>query len=172
MAQPPPTDPAEAARAAYVVVLRLLAGRDLTERQLRERLARRGFEPAAIESAIDRARACRALDDGRAAAARARTELLVRGRGKARALRQLAALGVAPEVAREAVAGVLDEHDERTLAARALERRLRGRPLPPSGDPALARIYRYLISQGFPASTVMALLKARGRGKPDPGEDD
>ena len=146
---------------AYVAALKMLARRELSESQVRSRLARRQFDPDEIDSAVVRLRRERALDDQRTALACARTELHVRRRGRGRVLRQVEALGISRAVARAAVGEVFAGVDERVLVAQALERRLRGASLE---DPALARrVYRYLLGQGFEAGAVMSALRERTR---------
>ena len=58
----------------------LLGQRELSEAQLRARLARRGCDPDAIDQALDRLKRDRTLDDGRVARAAARLEAGVRRR--------------------------------------------------------------------------------------------
>ena len=62
----------------------MLARRELSEAQLRQRLARREHSAGDIEAAVARLRDERAIDDARAAEAIARTETGLRHRGKAR----------------------------------------------------------------------------------------
>jgi regulatory protein len=149
----------EAGRA-YLSGLKLLARRELSEAQLRTRLARRRFDPAHIDDAVERLRAERALDDRRVALACARTEARVRQRGRARVIRQVESLGVARDVARAAVAEVFGEIDESALLEQALDKRLRrGVAL---ADPAAARrVFRYLIGQGFDPDRVSVILQSR-----------
>lgn len=160
------------ARAAYAAGLGMLARRELSEAQLRERLARRQHETAAIEQAVTRLRDAGALDDRRVAVAIARTEAHIRSRGRTRALHRLHAAGIDDKLAEEAVAEVFGALDERALLERALERRLRG----PSGrilDAAhFRRLYQQLVRQGFSPSAVMATLKARARHQDQASPDD
>jgi regulatory protein len=145
---------------AYVVALTLLSRRELAETQLRTRLSRRKFDEQDIDAAIARLRGERALDDRRTALACARTQVRLKHRGRARVIRQIEALGIARDVARDAVAEVFGELDEDALLEHALERRLRaGMSL---SDPAIARrIHRYLLGQGFDPSAVTTLLRRK-----------
>jgi regulatory protein len=147
---------------AYVAGLTLLARRELAEAQLRERLARRKFEPDDIDAAVTRLRRERAIDDRRTALACARTEMRVKHRGRARVVRQIEAIGIARDVAREAVAEVFAEVDETELLQQALDRRLRhGMDV---SDPAVfRRVHRYLLGQGFEPGRVTALLRVRAK---------
>jgi len=149
----------EAGRA-YLSGLKMLARRELSEAQLRARLLRREFEPHDIDTAVERLRQERALDDRRVALACARTEARVRHRGRARVIRQVEALGIAREVARAAVAEVFGEIDESALLEQALDKRLRrGQTLEDERD--VRRIHRYLVAQGFAPSRVHALIQSR-----------
>jgi SOS response regulatory protein OraA/RecX len=150
-----------AADRAYVAALRMLARRELCEAQLRTRLERRQFDPGNIDAALTQLRRERALDDRRTALACARTEALVKHRGRARVLRSVERLGVSPAMARAAVNEVFNGLDEREMIAAAIDRRLRhGMSL---GDAATSRrVHRYLLGQGFDPATVADALRKRG----------
>ena len=150
----------DAANRAYVVALTLLARRELAEAQLRARLTQRTFEDEEVDAAIARLKAERALDDRRTALACARTQVRLKHRGRARVVRQIEALGISRDVAREAAEEVFAEFDEHALLEEALDRRLRhGLSLT---DPAVVRrMHRSLLGQGFDPGRVTALLRAR-----------
>jgi regulatory protein len=152
---------ADAAAQAYLSGLKLLARRELSEAQVRTRLARRKFDAEAIDHAISRLREERALDDRRVALACARTEARVRQRGRARVVRHIESLGIARDIAAAAVAEVFAEVDEASLLEQALEKRLR-RGVSLDDTAHVRRIHRYLIGQGFPPSRVMAALRSHG----------
>lgn len=147
---------------AYITGLRWLARRELSESQVRARLARLQFESHEIDEAVDRLRGERAVDDARTAMACARTEALVKRHGRLRALRQLDALGITRDVAGAAVAEVFGDLDEDLLIRHALDRRLRHNE--PLDDPAtIRRVHRYLLTQGFDATRVHAAIRDRTR---------
>ena len=152
----------DGADRAYVAGLTLLARRELAEAQLRTRLSKRKFDEDDIETAVARLRRERALDDRRTAVACARTQVRIKHRGRARVVRQIEALGIARDVARDAVAEVFAEVDEAALLEHALDRRLRhGMTL---SDPAVfRRVHRYLLGQGFAPDRVMTLLRRRAK---------
>ena len=153
---------ADGADRAYVAGLTLLARRELAEAQLRLRLARRKFESNDIEAAVARLREERALDDRRTALACARTEVRIRRRGRARVVRQIEALGIARDIARDAVAEVFADIDEAELLQQALDRCVRREM--DLGDPAVfRRVHRRLLMQGFDAERVMTLLRSRAK---------
>jgi regulatory protein len=146
----------------YLVGLKLLARRELSEAQLRMRLARQEFSDADIGAAVARLSRERALDDRRTALACARTEVAIRRRGRIRVLRRVEALGISRDTARSAVDEVFGEVDEAALLEQALDRRLKGATL--DEPAALRRIHRYLIAQGFDPAHVATLLRRRSRG--------
>jgi regulatory protein len=155
---------------AYVAGLRLLARRELTEAQVRERLSRRGHQDADIDAAVNRLKEERALDDARVAAAMARTGVTVKRRGRLRLKRELDAAGIAAPVAREALDAVFGSLDPDDLLEAALRRRLRdGRLI--ADDREFQRLYRYLAGQGFESDRILAALGARRAGRRETGSD-
>jgi regulatory protein len=145
---------------AYTDGLKMLARRELSELQLRQRLARKGHTPGAIDEAIARLRAERAIDDARVAEAIARTETSVRRRGKLRVRMQIERAGIATAIAKRAVDEVFDGIDDAALLESSLRKRLRGREAI-SDDREFQRLYRYLVGQGFDPERVLGALKAR-----------
>lgn len=143
---------------AYVAGLRLLARRELTAAQLRERLLRRDYPPDEVDAALDRLRDTGALDDARAARAYASTAARVRGRGRLRVRRELEAAGVDDEAARAALDAAYAEVDEAALIDRAIVRRLRGAI---RDEAHLARLLQYLVRLGFPSAAALEALKKR-----------
>lgn len=147
-------------RSAYVAGLQMLARRELTERQLRERLARRGYAAGDIDTAIARLKSDRSLDDARVARAMAHAEVTLKRHGRLRAQRQLEAAGLGAALARAALDDVLATVDQDALIGAALGRRLRGtRAI--EDDAEFRRLYRFLVGQGFDSELVVKTLKAR-----------
>src|SRR5438093_12166884 len=134
--------------SAYVDGLKMLARRELSEQQVRQRLARKGYEPDAIDDAVMRLRNERALDDARVAEAIARTETSVRRRGKLRVQMQIQRAGITKDIARRAVNEVFEAIDDDALINASLKKRLRGRDTI-ADDREFQRLYRYLVGQGF-----------------------
>ena len=148
---------------AYVDALRMLARRELSEAQVRRRLARR-HAPAAIDAAVDRLRTERALDDVRVAEAIARTAINLKRRGRLRVCREIEQAGIAAATARRVVDEVFESVDGDALIEAALARRLRGRD-DITDDAQFARLYRFLIGQGFEPDRVLAALRNH-KGRP------
>jgi regulatory protein len=151
------------ARSAYAAGLAMLARRELSEAQVRERLARKDFDPETIDAAVARLSDVKAIDDCRVALSLARTESAVRTRGRGYVLRRLQSIGIDAEVAREAVDEVFGAIDEAALLERALARRLRGPTARIQDQAQFRRLLNQLVRQGFPPSAVIAALKARSR---------
>ena len=138
--------------------LRLLARRELSEAQLRQRLARRGHDPDSIDAAVTRLKADRSIDDARVAGIIARAETGLRKRGRLRVIRRIEAAGIAPSIARQAVDETFREVDNDALMAAALEKRLRGRTAI-ADHREFERLYRFMVGQGFEPDRVLALLR-------------
>ncbi len=148
--------------SAYVDGLKMLARRELSEQQVRQRLARKGHSTDAIDDAVTRLRHERALDDGRVAEAIARTETSIRRRGRIRVQLQLQKAGIDKSTAKRAIDEVFASIDDGALIEAALNKRLRGRETI-EDDKEFQRLYRYLAGQGFEAEQIMKALTARGR---------
>lgn len=148
--------------SAYLDGLKMLARRELSEAQVRRRLARHGYEPESIDAALERLKKERAIDDARVAEAIARTETGVKRRGRLRVRRQIEQAGIAAPTARRAVDDVFSGIDDHALIEAALARRLRGHTAI-ADDREFRRLYRYLLAQGFDADSVMKTLTAHRR---------
>jgi regulatory protein len=144
---------------AYTTALTLLARRELSTRQLRDRLVRRKFDADDIQAVVERLTRDRTLDDRRVAVAFARFEASIKGRGKRRVVQAVQRLGVDSGVAEEAVDEVFEEIDEGALFERALERRLKGTAVRDLDEKSRARIVRHLVGQGFDLSRVLRALR-------------
>jgi regulatory protein len=141
---------------AYIDALKMLGRRELSEAQVRQRLARREHAPDAIDAAVARLREERAIDDLRTAEVIARTQASIKRRGKLRVRRQIEQAGIQPAIARRAVDEVFAALDPEALLEASIAKRLRGRRI--AGEAELGRLYRYLVGQGFEPDRVMAAL--------------
>jgi len=158
----PPEDP-NSFKAAYFRALRWLSARELSEAQVRDRLADRGYSDAAIGPAVDRLRQERTIDDRRVASAAARTEARVRRRGPRRILGKLISMQIDRDLAQEVVKELFGETDEQELLETTLERRLRGN-FERLKDPLERRkVLTYLVRQGFSASAAASTLRQKSK---------
>jgi len=154
----------------YIDGLKMLGRRELSEAQVRQRLARKGHADEDVDAAIQRLTIERALDDARVANAIARTEITIKRHGRVRVRRQIESAGIAPALVKQAVDDAFGEVDDDALLQAALGRRLRG-------DRSIAdqrefqRLYRYLAAQGFESDRILKALTAR-RGRAVTDADD
>jgi len=146
----------------------MLARRELSVAGIRARLTDREHPAEEIDAAITRLLETGALDDARVARAYARTAATIKGRGRLRVMRELSEMGIERDVAAEALAEVFGELDERSLITKALQKKLHGRPRIAS-TAEHARLYQYLMRQGFSPAAVVAALRKLG-GREDPGD--
>ena len=153
-------------RSAYLDALHLLARRELSVKQLRERLVDRDHAADDIDRAVDHLLENKSLDDCRVAGAYVRTALKVKGRGRLRIQRELQMMGIDKAVAADAIVEAFGDADERALITRALQKKLRGgRKIESPAE--YARVFQFLMRQGFSPATVTAVLRARRRGGGD-----
>ena len=140
----------------------MLARRELSEQQVRQRLARKAHESDAIDAAVARLRGERALDDTRVAEAIARTQTSIKKRGKLRVRMQIERAGISKQIATRAIDDVFGAIDDEALLEASLAKRLRGRDAV-ADDREFQRLYRYLLAQGFESDRVLKALQGRTR---------
>jgi regulatory protein len=149
--------------SAYNDGLKLLGRRELSAADLRARLVDREHPADEIDAAIAKLTASGALDDRRVARAYARTASKIKGRGRLRVTRELQAMGIARDIVADAVGDVFGDLDERAMIDRAIQKKLRG-GRKPSTVQERARIYQFLMRQGFTPAAVSAALRRLGPG--------
>jgi len=154
----PPEDP-DSPKAAYFLALRWLTARELSEAQVRSRLAEKGYAEIAIQPALERLLRDRTIDDRRAATAVARTEARVRRHGPHRVMGKLIAMHIDRDLARDVVRELFSEEDEEALLGRTLELRLRGSRERLRDPRERRKILAYLVRQGFSASAASAAIR-------------
>ena len=158
----PPEDP-DSSKAAYFRALRWLTARELSEAQIRSRLADKGYSETAIRPAVERLLQERTLDDRRAATAVARTEARVRRHGPHRVMGKLIAMRIDRELAKEIVSELFAEEDEEALIESTLDLRLRGKPERLKDPRERRKILAYLVRQGFSASAASTAIRNQSR---------
>ena len=146
--------------AAWGAALRLLTYRPRTEREVRDRLARR-FPEDTVEDVVVALRAQRLLDDARFSRQWAESRSSRKPRSARMIARELLAKGVDGDVAEAAVREVDD--DDSAYRAILKHSRTRG----PSGDAAFQRrLLGYLQRRGFSMSVsrraIARLMDERG----------
>lgn len=157
--------------SAYSIALRALSRRELSESQIRQRLARKGYELEAIDLAIERLKTSGSIDDARVAAAIARSETGLKKRGRNRVRLQLQRAGIGAELAKQAVDAAFGDIEDDALIESALQKRLKdGQRIEDAR--AFQRLYRYLVGQGFESDKVLRLLSKRKRLATDVEAED
>lgn len=169
-----PAEPPDAARAMEIAA-HFLGTRPRTRWELERRLRRAGTEDAVIAATLERLAELGYLDD----AAFARWWGEQRDRHAPRGRRMIESELRRRGVPREVIDAHRDEHaapvrsledaslpgTEAERAREALERHLRGRPLPAEAK-ALQRIGMYLMRRGFDPETARGAIRAVG-AEPD-----
>jgi regulatory protein len=133
--------------SAVDTALRALRHRDLSSRELDERLRAKGFDEPAREEALETLARTGLVDDARFAESRARS-LAARGAGDSSIRHALRGAGVEAAAIEDALA-TLDPEEERARAI--VERRGSG-----------AKTARYLRGKGFSEDVVSALVAGAG----------
>jgi len=160
----PPEDP-DSPKAAYFRALRWLTARELSEAQVRSRLAEKGYTDNAIKPAVERLIQEGTIDDRRAATAVARTEARVRRHGPHRVMGKLIAMQIDRELAKDVVRELFGEEDEGALIERTLGTRLRGNAGRLKDPRERRKILAYLVRQGFSVSTASAAIRIKMKSR-------
>lgn len=147
-------EPSKPTRTAYDKALGLLARREHSRRELRQKLQRGGFAQDESSAAIEQLGGQGYQDDRRFAESLLRTRS-GQGYGPARIRAELRSQGIGDGVIRDLLDHAdIDWHD---LASDVLRRRYGG----PSPDPAeRVRRAQFLLRRGFAAATVRVLTHA------------
>lgn len=146
---------AETMRRALEDAYTLLSYRDRAEKELADRLTRKGYEEEIVATTLEKLRGVGYLDD----AAFARRWVAARGqaRGKRALAQELRLKGVDRDTAAEALADSQDDAGERAAARLAAVRRVSERPADTSRE-ARARLAAFLQRRGFGWDVVRPVL--------------
>ncbi len=143
----------------WLAAQRLLAVRDRSEGELRERLGRKGFGEEQIEKALARGRELGYLDDARFALGRARA-LLQSGRAVGpRLLADLRSRGIDETTARAACEEAAREQDLQTLIGELRQRRFPDFDFDRAPERARARVVNFFLRRGFPLAQVLTNMR-------------
>lgn len=144
---------------AYGLALRLLTGRDRSEKELRTALNKRGFDAQAIETAIERCRELGYVDDGRFALGRARSRLREGRAVGSRLLMDLRRSGIDEHLAEQAVDQALEETSTEEILRDLAERRFRDFIYTQADDKQRRRVIEFFLRRGFALSQVLSFFK-------------
>ena len=146
--------------------LTLLSRRDYTSSELRKKLLERDHDADAVNTLIQDLTTSRLLDDRRVAASHVRTAAAIKGRGRLRIARELAARGLPKDIVSEAL-GAVEKQDEATAIRKILTRKKW------PANPSLAdrrRMFQHLLRRGYSSEVIQRAL-GRGGSQDDEGRD-
>ena len=147
-------DPAAKAKQA---ALRLLALRDYSEHQLRQKLATRGYDDGLIDGLLEGFRRLGYVDDDAYAARQVRQMAMEKRYGNRRIEVSLREKGLSRERIEEALGTVREELSE-TQALEALIRKMTG-PTFVKDDKGKRRLVQRLMGRGFPPQLIYEMME-------------
>ncbi|HKP36226.1 MAG TPA: regulatory protein RecX [Pyrinomonadaceae bacterium] len=166
-AEPGPLDPAKARERVFQRAGKLLAAKQRTVEELRERLLEgRGATPQIVDTVIDRLREYGYLDDARFAQSYASLRVQQRPIGRQRLQRDLWLKKVDKKTADEALDQVFEQTPEAELIDRAIAKRIRLRGKPKTREDA-KKLFDHLLRQGFAFELVSEKARAIAKGEAD-----
>lgn len=149
----------EQARAATEVAIRALTSRPRSEREIRDRLRQKGFEPPVVDQVVRQLQEWRYLDDADFARYWIENRDNNRPRGKRLLEQELRLKGVDRETIAEAFGE--EERDELAAAMAVAERKASAmRSLP--AEVRQQRLMGYLARRGFDYDTIKQVVKRLG----------
>lgn len=165
-AETAPLDPAKARERVFQRAAKLLAAKQRSVEELRQRLLEgRGATKANVEEVIARLREYGYLDDAKFAQSYASLRLRERPIGRRRLQRDLWLKKVDKQTAETALDEVFEATPEQDLIDRAIAKRVRLRGRPKSREDA-KKLFDHLLRQGFEfelvSEKVRALAKSAG----------
>lgn len=147
--------------SAWDAALRLLGVRARSRSEIRERLQRRGFEAAEIESVLTRLTEAGLLDDAEFAHEWVQSRHRHSGRGRLALRRELRGKGVDEETVTQALAAI-EPDDERENALVLARRKLARSRLDPADYEQRAKAYRQLAGllgrRGYPPEVITSVV--------------
>src|ERR1051326_5322097 len=160
-----PPDPAKARERVFQRAAKLLAAKQRSIEELREKLSTtRGATKAMVDEAIERLRDYGYLDDAKFAQTYASLRLRERPIGRRRLQRDLWLKKVDKQTVDSALDEVFESTPEQNLIDRAIAKRVRLRGKPKTREEA-KKLFDHLIRQGF--SFELVSEKVRGLAKGD-----
>jgi regulatory protein len=162
-----PLDPAKARARVFQRAAKLLAAKQRSVEELRERLLEgRGATKANVDEVIARLREYGYLDDERFAQSYASLRLLQRPIGRQRLQRDLWLKKIDKKTADEALDQVFAATPEEDLIERAIAKRVRLRGKPKTREDA-KKLFDHLLRQGFAFELVRDKVRALSKSDVD-----
>lgn len=153
---------------AMNLACKILARCALSEKTMRERLAKKKVAAQTIESVIAKLKDMKLMSDRALAENMAQSRVKNRLFGNVRIERDLTARGIPLDAARRAVRNAAEETDSPTEEERALRLAQKRASQISSKDPLTLkrRLFGYLARRGFDPETIEAALERYGRLSP------
>lgn len=146
-------------RRAVTYALKILAGRDHSEAELRRKLAVKGFPDMTAERVIDKLRQSGYLDDERFALTWAESAIR-NGRGYGCRLKaDLSRRGVAEDVIAHALQRLEAEHEESAVLSDLMARKFAGFDFRQTDDRQKRRVISYFQRRGFSLAAILKMLR-------------
>ena len=153
-----PEDPSSE-KLAYGKALARLARREMSSAEVRRGLTRDGFEPAAVDRAVESLLERRYLDDARMGERFARSRLADRGLGRHRVRQALSQKGLSRGIIDSSLRAALADVSEADQIDR-LARRYWRQKVGHAPERRLKGLWAFLIRRGFPPGLVGDRLRA------------
>jgi len=149
-------------RSATAYALKILAGRDHSEAEMRRKLAVKGFSPVTADRVIEKLHRSGYLDDERFAFAWAESALR-NGRGYGYRLKaELSRRGVVDDIIDHVLGRLASEHDEMATLAGLMARKFAGFDSRHADDRQKRRVISYLQRRGFSLAAILRVLREAG----------
>jgi len=162
-----PPDPAKARERVFQRAAKLLAAKQRSIEELREKLSTtRGATKAMVDEAIERLRDYGYLDDAKFAQTYASLRLRERPIGRRRLQRDLWLKKVDKQTIDSALDEVFESTPEQNLIDRAIAKRVRLRGKPKTREEA-KKLFDHLIRQGFEFELVSEKVRGLAKGDVD-----
>jgi len=160
-------DPAKARARVFQRAAKLLAAKQRSVAELREKLSTtRGATKALVDEAIERLREYGYLDDAKFAQSYASLRLRERPIGRRRLQRDLWLKKVDKQTVETALDEVFESTPEGELIDRAIAKRIRLRGKPKTREEA-KKLFDHLLRQGFEFELVSEKVRALGKSDAD-----
>ena len=162
-----PLDPAKARERVFQRAGKLLAAKQRSVEELRERLLEgQGATPQIVETVIERLREYGYLDDARFAQSYASLRVQQRPIGRQRLQRDLWLKKIDKQTAETALDQVFEQTPEEDLIDKAIAKRMRLRGRPKTREDA-KKLFDHLLRQGFPFELVSDKVRALAKNETD-----
>ena len=160
-------DPAKARERVFQRAAKLLAAKQRSVEELREKLSTtRGATKAMVDEAIERLREYGYLDDAKFAQSYASLRLRERPIGRRRLQRDLWLKKVDKQTVESALDEVFESTPEEELIERAIVKRMRLRGKPKTREEA-KKLFDHLLRQGFEFELVSEKVRALAKNPDD-----